>query len=66
MANVAELSKLLETTGLLTTAEDLRVPVTVKDARISYGQVNVYVVPVGGIGGAWVSAARYKVQEVGR
>ena len=58
---VAELGKLMHARGLLATAEDLRVPVEVRDVRVSYGNTQVYVIPVGGTGGAWVMATRLQL-----
>lgn len=39
----------------------LRIPVEIVDARSRYGSIDVQVIPVGGQGSQWITAARVKL-----
>ena len=62
----SEMGRLIGRTGLLTTAERLKVPVRITDARWAYG-LKLQVSPVsakhdqGTLGTAWVSGDRVEV-----
>lgn len=56
--NARELAALLGSSGLLRSADGLRVSVRVLDARPAFGRLDLLVEPVEGSGSAWVSADR--------
>lgn len=56
-----ELSKLIGRAGLLAVSldgGDLKIPVTVIDAKRAYGNTRLKISPAGGTGTAWVDSAR--------
>ena len=60
--NAKEMSAMLGQVGQLRTyTEGLLVPVSVIDARVSWGAVQVQVTPVGGAGTTWVDKGRVKL-----
>lgn len=60
--NASELTKLVGKQGTIT-LEGLTIPVTTKDARMSFGGCHVLIEPVHGSGEKWVEAKRVALAE---
>ena len=56
-----ELAQVIGKSAFLHVENVFLVPVTVEDAKMSYGQVRYQVTPVGGSGASWVDSSRVKV-----
>lgn len=58
--SVDDLKKYIDQQGLLDVESELfQVPVRIQDARVRFGHVDYFVIPIGGEGGTWIESGRF-------